>query len=182
MCRKAGADRAVYAQRKGLTFDHAASGLQSEGAKGGRNKHLETLMPSTLPHPQHAQPALAEADLARLKALLLQQERDMRSRDSELRARLAAEGADTTANTFVAGSEGAIAAEADDEVIALLRHEQTELAAAKEALQRINQGDYGWCAECGDNIGLRRLEAVPTAHLCVSCQDMVEHRLGRRPA
>ncbi|MBI2734493.1 MAG: TraR/DksA family transcriptional regulator [Aquabacterium sp.] len=72
-----------------------------------------------------------------------------------------------------------MAAEADDEVIALLHHEQTELAATQQALERIESGDYGQCTECGDPIGLARLEVLPEAHVCVGCQDMLEHRKGR---
>lgn len=121
---------------------------------------------------------LNDARVASLKAQLMQQVEALSDKDSELRARLAAEES-ATANTFVAGVEGAMAAEADDEVIALLHHEQTELAAAHQALERIEQGTYGFCAECGEAIGFKRLEVLPAAHLCVSCQDMVEHRKGR---
>ncbi|MBI5925565.1 MAG: TraR/DksA family transcriptional regulator [Aquabacterium sp.] len=123
-------------------------------------------------------PALAADELARFKARLQDQARTLSAQDSELRARLAAEES-VTANTFVAGIEGAMAAEADDETIAFLHHEQTELAATKQALARIESGEYGYCEECGDAIGVARLEVLPEAHLCVSCQDMMEHRKGR---
>jgi DnaK suppressor protein len=116
--------------------------------------------------------------LAALKARLVAQVHTLQDQDGELRGRLAAEES-ATANTFVAGAEGAMAAETDDEVIALLHHEQAELAAAQAALQRIEQGEYGYCAECGDVIGAQRLQVVPEALLCVSCQDMAEHRKGR---
>lgn len=123
-------------------------------------------------------PALRTEDLARFKARLQDQARALSTQDSELRARLAAEES-VTANTFVAGIEGAMAAEADDETIAFLHHEQTELVATKQALERIENGDYGYCEECGDAIGMARLEVLPEAHLCVGCQDMLEHRKGR---
>jgi len=121
---------------------------------------------------------LSDALVASLRARLQQQVRELSSKDDELRARLAAEES-ATANTFVAGIEGAMASEADDEVIALLHHEQMELVAAQEALSRMNQGDYGTCSECGDAIGVKRLMVLPAVHLCVSCQDMLEHRKGR---
>ena len=121
---------------------------------------------------------LTEQDVMRLQARLKQQVRELAAQDSELRARLAA-GDSATANTFVAGVEGGMAAEADDEVIALMHHEQGELAACVEALERIDKGEYGQCVECGEAIGLKRLEVVPDARYCVSCQDMVEHRKGR---
>lgn len=121
---------------------------------------------------------LNPAEVARFKARLQEQMAVLGRQDSELRARLAAEES-ATANTFVAGIEGAMAAEADDETIAMLHHEQSELAATRQALDRIDSGDYGFCQECGEPIGLARLEVVPQAHLCVSCQDMLEHRRGR---
>ncbi len=123
-------------------------------------------------------PELTDEQVARFKSRLQEQVRVLSAQDGELRARLAAEES-VTANTFVAGIEGAMAAEADDEVIALLHHEQTELAATRQALERIENGEYGDCTECGDPIGLARLEVLPEAHLCVGCQDMLEHRQGR---
>ncbi|MFT3857010.1 MAG: TraR/DksA family transcriptional regulator [Aquabacterium sp.] len=117
-------------------------------------------------------------DLARLRQRLQSQVRALAAQDSDLRARLAS-GDSATANTFVAGVEGAMAAEADEEVLALMRHEQVELKACSEALKRIDRGDYGCCEECGDAIGLQRLEVVPDARYCVSCQDMAEHRHAR---
>ncbi|MBI3383211.1 MAG: TraR/DksA family transcriptional regulator [Aquabacterium sp.] len=123
-------------------------------------------------------PELTDEQVARFKSRLQEQALALSEQDGELRARLAAEES-VTANTFVAGIEGAMAAEADDEVIALLHHEQTELAATRQALERIENGEYGFCTECGDPIGAARLEVLPQAHLCVGCQDMLEHRQGR---
>ncbi len=45
-----------------------------------------------------------------------------------------------------------------------------------EALKRLNDGDYGYCEECGVEIGLRRLEARPTATLCIDCKTLAEMR------
>jgi DnaK suppressor protein len=42
------------------------------------------------------------------------------------------------------------------------------------ALRRIEDGDYGDCASCGDEIDPRRLEARPEAPLCVVCQGLRE--------
>jgi DnaK suppressor protein len=43
-----------------------------------------------------------------------------------------------------------------------------------EALLRIKDGTYGQCTECGAHIGLRRLEARPTAELCIDCKETGE--------
>ncbi len=45
-----------------------------------------------------------------------------------------------------------------------------------ETLDRIDQDDYGYCDTCGVEIGLRRLEARPTATQCVDCKALEELR------
>lgn len=45
-----------------------------------------------------------------------------------------------------------------------------------EALQRIDDNDYGYCEACGIEIGTRRLEARPTATLCIDCKTVDEIR------
>jgi len=45
-----------------------------------------------------------------------------------------------------------------------------------ETLERINTEDYGYCETCGVEIGLRRLEARPTASQCVDCKALSELR------
>lgn len=43
-----------------------------------------------------------------------------------------------------------------------------------ETLEKIDEGDYGYCDACGIEIGIRRLEARPTATLCVDCKSLAE--------
>ena len=45
-----------------------------------------------------------------------------------------------------------------------------------ESLKEIEAGDYGFCETCGINIGVRRLEARPTAVLCIDCKTLDEIR------
>ena len=45
-----------------------------------------------------------------------------------------------------------------------------------EALTEIEAGDYGYCESCGVEIGVRRLEARPTATLCFDCKTLDEIR------
>lgn len=44
------------------------------------------------------------------------------------------------------------------------------------ALERIEKGEYGHCAECGNLISKVRLEAVPHARMCIECKSNEEHR------
>lgn len=45
-----------------------------------------------------------------------------------------------------------------------------------EALGRIESDDYGFCESCGVEIGVQRLEARPTATLCIDCKTLDEIR------
>lgn len=49
------------------------------------------------------------------------------------------------------------------------RRRTSDLARIEMALNRMTDGTYGWCAECGDAIAYRRLEIDPAAHLCIGC-------------
>lgn len=45
-----------------------------------------------------------------------------------------------------------------------------------ETIARIDADDYGFCDNCGVEIGLKRLEARPTATLCIDCKTLDELR------
>jgi DnaK suppressor protein len=45
-----------------------------------------------------------------------------------------------------------------------------------ETIARIDKDDYGYCENCGIEIGLKRLEARPTATLCIDCKTVDEQR------
>lgn len=45
-----------------------------------------------------------------------------------------------------------------------------------ETIARIDADDYGFCDKCGVEIGLKRLEARPTATLCIDCKELDEMR------
>ncbi|MGE5154409.1 MAG: RNA polymerase-binding protein DksA [Bdellovibrio bacteriovorus] len=49
-----------------------------------------------------------------------------------------------------------------------------------EALERIETHEYGYCEACGVEIGIRRLEARPTATLCIDCKTLDEIRERQR--
>lgn len=44
----------------------------------------------------------------------------------------------------------------------------------EDALERLRNDDFGYCEACGVEIGLRRLEARPTATLCIDCKTLSE--------
>ena len=55
-------------------------------------------------------------------------------------------------------------------LLSLNENERMRLQEVDEALDRIANGTYGICEECGEPIGLKRLKVRPVAKYCVSCK------------
>jgi DnaK suppressor protein len=49
------------------------------------------------------------------------------------------------------------------------------LAMVETALQRIREGEFGECVNCGNEINPKRLEAVPWTRYCIACQEKLEN-------
>ena len=58
----------------------------------------------------------------------------------------------------------------------LLEREKKLLDKIDQALERLARGEYGWCAETGEPIGLKRLLLRPTATLCIEAKERQEQR------
>jgi len=56
-----------------------------------------------------------------------------------------------------------------------------ELRAMEAAWQRLKDGTYGVCVDCGGEIGYARLKAFPAAARCVTCQERHEKTYGGAP-
>lgn len=52
--------------------------------------------------------------------------------------------------------------------------ERQILEQVEEAIERMDEGEYGTCAECEEKITRKRLDAVPWARYCVPCQARIE--------
>ena len=59
---------------------------------------------------------------------------------------------------------------------AALERDRIAVARLKSAFTKINEGEYGWCEDCGGEIPVARLEIDPTADYCVSCAERHEDR------
>ena len=59
-------------------------------------------------------------------------------------------------------------------LLSLTESERMRLQEMDEALDRIEAGTYGICEECGEPIGLKRLEVRPVAKYCVPCLSKME--------
>lgn len=71
------------------------------------------------------------------------------------------------------------AANLDDEQARELRRRDRErklIWKIDQSINRLLEGDYGYCDGCGAEIGLKRLEARPTATACIDCKTVAEIR------
>lgn len=67
----------------------------------------------------------------------------------------------------------------EEEFALELRNRDRERKLIKKidkTLQKIQDEEYGWCESCDIEIGLRRLEARPTADLCFDCKEIAEKK------
>jgi RNA polymerase-binding transcription factor DksA len=78
--------------------------------------------------------------------------------DSELRSALPA-----------GWEEQATKLEDQDALEGIERSKLQEIRQIRDALNRIAEGSYGVCAQCGELIDPKRLKALPTATKCISC-------------
>ena len=77
-----------------------------------------------------------------------------------------------------ASDDWAVADAERDMAFELAERETAELSAIADALDRIRDGSYGLCGECGVELPAARLHIEPTAQLCVSCQSALEKAQG----
>lgn len=63
--------------------------------------------------------------------------------------------------------------------IAARARDASQLVEVRAALRRIEAGDFGWCIETGDMIGVGRLLICPTTTLCVEAQQRRENMTTR---
>ncbi|MFQ5924019.1 MAG: TraR/DksA family transcriptional regulator [Anaerolineales bacterium] len=67
-----------------------------------------------------------------------------------------------------------------DQEAAMLAQSKQQLNQIETALRRIEDGLYGKCMTCGGSISLSRLQALPSAMLCIRCQSEQDQR-GAQP-
>ncbi len=88
----------------------------------------------------------------------------------------------TDSNEVFADPADRATAESDRAFTLRIRDRERRLIRKiQAALQRIEDGSYGICEECGDDIGVPRLNARPVTRLCIGCkskQEEDEHLRG----
>ncbi|WP_257265498.1 TraR/DksA family transcriptional regulator [Endozoicomonas sp. ONNA2] len=92
-------------------------------------------------------------------------------RRDELNTRLGKIKMDASRKNSADWSEQAQERENDEVIDALGNEAVIELGKINRALERISEGDYGFCLSCGKEIPVKRLEVMPYADLCVQCAE-----------
>ncbi|MCY4428528.1 MAG: TraR/DksA family transcriptional regulator [Halieaceae bacterium] len=95
----------------------------------------------------------------------------LRQRLGELEGRLAGVTRDITKTLSSDFAEQATERENDDVLEEIARETQISIHHLKAALQRLDDGSYGICVSCGEDISAARLRVIPEATLCVNCAD-----------
>jgi DnaK suppressor protein len=63
-----------------------------------------------------------------------------------------------------------------EQEISLANNIRERVGQVERALDRLDDGQYGWCERCGNPIPVERLAAFPSATLCVTCKQLEERR------
>ncbi len=78
--------------------------------------------------------------------------------------------------SFDVGDEGDRADNERNQEVSILisARDKEKLHAIEGALEKIQEGTYGVCEDCGDEIGGSRQKVMPLAQFCVTCQSRIE--------
>lgn len=113
---------------------------------------------------------LSDKQLEKLRQGMRERQRVLIGEVADQRSRTAEDGND--------GMLGGVGDAGDESVLRMMTdlhlqeagRDLEELQAIESALQRIGTDEYGYCVECGNEIGYARLQAQPTATRCIQCQ------------
>jgi DnaK suppressor protein len=120
------------------------------------------------------QTAMARERYAELKRILEDRRKEILSQVQEKMRDVRAEGALGEGQGVLDAAESSEADIQDDIEFALIQMKSETLHKIEEALARLDEGTYGYCFECGDEISERRLRALPFAVRCKDCEDARE--------
>src|SRR5271157_4538048 len=105
----------------------------------------------------------------------------LEAKAEEVRRSMSAQkAAQVVARLDVPSDEGDLSQQHHEEWIFLNRNtiDMKLLREVVGALHRIDQGTYGICPECEEPISSKRLDAVPWARYCVTCQEQIAARIA----
>ena len=122
--------------------------------------------------PSTVNPGKAKPELKKFRELLLSKRDnlvgDLRSMESQA---LHGSGQDSSANHMADfGSDNY----EQEFTLGLIENDEQVVNEINDALARIDNGQYGLCQECGQEVPIPRLEAIPWTNFCVRCQEQNE--------
>jgi DnaK suppressor protein len=122
---------------------------------------------------------LTDKELASLRSTL---EARLAQLQQEIEAKLASAAKEAGSLERTADSgEVSVTEDATSSEFADVRRDMQEARDIDAAFQRMQDRQYGICADCGIDIPIERLHAQPTAFRCVTCQTRYEQLHGVRP-
>jgi DnaK suppressor protein len=114
-----------------------------------------------------------------LKAILVERRREIMSEVQGRMRDVRAEGAGSAVQGVLDAAESSELDIQDEIEFALIQMKAETLHKIEEALRRLEEGTYGYCFECGDEISEKRLRALPFAVRCKDCEEAREVKLQR---
>jgi DnaK suppressor protein len=117
---------------------------------------------------------MARDRYAELRRILEERRREIMSEVHGKIRDVRAEGANSPTTGVLDAAETSEADIQDDIEFALIQMKAETLTKIEEALRRLEEGTFGYCFECGDEISERRLRALPFALRCKDCEEARE--------
>ncbi len=121
--------------------------------------------------PQEGEEYMSSAQLAHFRNMLLDWKQDLMEEVDRTMHHMQEDAAN-----FADPSDRATQEEEFSLELRARDRERKLIKKIDQTIDRIDQDDYGFCDSCGVEIGIRRLEARPTATLCIDCKTLAEIR------
>jgi RNA polymerase-binding protein DksA len=122
-------------------------------------------------------PARSAADTEKIRAALSERRDELKTEFDQTMSEIAEAQRDRLTDS--AGDDqadtGTKTFEREQE-ISLANNLRERIGQVERALDRLDDGQYGWCEKCGNAIPVERLAAFPSATLCVTCKQLEERR------
>src|SRR5215475_9602814 len=123
-----------------------------------------------------AEPRMSRARYAELKHMLDERRREIQAEVQGKMRGVREEGAwGGKLNEVLDAVESAEADIQEDLEFALVQMKSETLNKINDAMMRLEQGDYGYCFDCGEEIAEKRLRALPFAVRCKECEERREN-------
>jgi DnaK suppressor protein len=178
--KKSGKKTAVKAAACRKSQEIIKPKLSSKSGPAAKSKHSTTIRvksaeKSVASSYQHAKKREQELNEKIRKLLIQKKEEIIRETKAEIRKYVSGENRQLVDTALDDGDLSVVDLAEDISLKQLSTHRET-LQKIDTAFSKLNEGTYGICDECGDEIGVERLMIMPFAILCRDCQEDRELR------